>query len=65
MVISLVYHAGDQGSIPVEGGGILSFSFSFLFSLYFEFYNVIRVQYGSTLRYNITMQCNHTGICNI
>ena len=37
MVIPLVYHAGDPGSIPaggvggVGGGGIISFSISFVF----------------------------------
>ena len=69
MVILLVYHAGDSGSIPAAEGGtaILSFSiFPFpFFSLTFEFYNVTRVRYGSTLSFNITMQCNHKGICNI
>ena len=44
--------------------GVLLFPFPF-FSLSFEFYNVTRVQYGSTLSFNITMQCNHKGICNI
>ena len=64
VVILLVYHAGDPGSIPAGGRGGIVFFFFFFF-LNFEFFNVTRVQYGSTLSFNITMQCNHKGICNI
>ena len=65
VVILLEYHAGDPGSIPAGGGGVILFLPFFAFPpppLNFEFYNVTRVQYGSTLSFNITMQCNHKGI---
>ena len=66
MIISLEHHAGDPGLIPTVRRGIFFlFPFPFFFSLNFEFYKVTRVQYGSTLSFNITVQCNHKGICNI
>ena len=57
--------AGDPDSIPAGGEGeVFLFPFPF-FSLNFEFYNVMRAQYGFILSFNITMQCNRKGICNI